>query len=134
VKSFAQNITIYSLSLYILTFILNGVHVSGGWLNYALAGSVLYIMFRLLKPLLSLISLPLNFITFGMFSFITNAIILYLLTVFLPIVSIKAFTYQGISLAGFIVPKFYINTFFAFILASLVLSAIISFLSWIIKK
>ena len=133
-KSLAQKIAIYSLSLYLLTFILAGVRVSGGWLNYVLTGIVLYIMFLLIKPILNLISLPLNFITLGMFSFITNAIILYLLTVFLPFVSVRAFTYHGLSFAGFILPKLYINTFFTFIIASLILSAIISFLTWLIKR
>lgn len=133
-RSLAQNIAIYTVSLYVLSFLLDGVQVSGGFLNYLLGGIILYILFVLIRPLLRLISLPLNLITLGAFSFVINAVILYLLTVFFSSVTIKAFLYKGVSFAGFAVPKFYVNTFFAFILASLFLSVIISGLKWIIKK
>lgn len=134
-KSLVRNIAIYSLSLYLLALFLDGgVRVTEGLLSYVLAGIILYMMFLLLKPIFNIISLPLNIITLGAFSFVINALILYLLTVFLPNVSIQAFRYKGLSVAGFIVPGFYVNTSFSFIFASLVLSVIISFLTWIIKK
>ena len=44
-KSLARNIAIYSLSLYLLTFILDGVRVSGGWVSYIIGGIILYLMF-----------------------------------------------------------------------------------------
>lgn len=133
-KSLIRNIAIYSFSLYLSTLILNGIRVTGGVTGYIFAGIVLYILFLILKPILSILSLPLNIITLGAFSFVVNAIILYLLTIFFTDVSVGAFLYKGFSFAGFIVPKFSVNTFFAFIFASLVLSVIISVLKWIIKN
>lgn len=91
-------------------------------------------MFIIIKPILSIITLPLNVITLGTFSFLINAVILYLLTVLVSGISIRAFVFKGFSFAGFVVPNVTLNTFFAFIIASLFLSIFVGFLTWLIKK
>lgn len=132
-KSLIRKTAIYGLSLYFLTLIVPGVRVDGGFSIYVLGGFVLTIMSFLLKPLLNLLALPLNIITMGSFSVIINVLILYLLTVFIGQISISPFTFQGLSFAGFIIPKTSFNAFFSYVLASLVLSAIISFITWLRK-
>jgi putative membrane protein len=99
-----------------------------------LGGLALTILFFVLKPILSLLTLPLNIITLGMFSFVINVIIFYLLTVFVTSITISAFTFPGLSLAGFVVPSLYLNTLFAFVLISFLQSVVVSFLTWLIKK
>ena len=133
-KSKITNILFYSFALFSLTLVLPGVKVSGGMPTYLLGGVVLSLMFLILKPVLNIIALPLNFVTLGSFSFLINVIILYLLTVFIGNISISSFEFSGLKFAGFVVPKFFVNTFFAFILASLLLSIIFTFLTWLIKK
>ena len=133
-KSVLRNTLFNGLSLFILAQLVPGFKVSGGLLTFAIGGLALSILFFVVKPILNLISLPLNLVTLGLFSFLTNAIIFYLLTVFVTSISITEFTFPGFSLAGFIAPKIFINTFFAFILVAFLQSLIVSFLSWIIKK
>ena len=128
------NILFYSFALFMLTLVLPGVKVVGGIPTYILGGAILSLMFLIIKPILNILTLPLNFITLGTFSSLTNVIILYLLTTLIPNISIHAFQFSGIKFAGFIVPKLFVNTFFAFILASLLLSLIFTFLTWLIKK
>ena len=111
-----------------------GVRVSGGLLTYFIGGIVLSILFLILKPILSIVTLPLNIITLGLFSFVINAIILYFLTIIVPNISIAAFRFSGFSFFGFVVPQFHGNTFFAFIMASIIVSFIIGFLRWLTKK
>lgn len=117
-----------------LTLVLPGVKISGGMPTYILGGAALSLMFVVLKPVLSIVTLPLNVITLGSFSFVVNAGILYLLTRFVPNISISSFGFSGLKFAGFIVPKIFVNIFFAFVLASLLLSIIFTFLTWLIKK
>ena len=88
----------------------------------------------IVKPILSIITLPLNLATLGLFSFVINAVILYLLTILVSSVSISAFTFRGVSFFGFIVPKIELNTFLAFIISSIVFSFSVMFLSWITEK
>lgn len=133
-KSAVRNIVFYSVSLFLTSQIIIGLKISGGLTTYVIGGIVLSVLFIIIKPILSLITLPLNIITLGLFSFLINAIILYLLTIFVNSISIKAFTFPGLSFAGFIIPKLFVNNFFAFIVASAVLSFIVGILKWLIKK
>lgn len=134
VKSILRRIVIYSVSLFLTAYILEGVRVSGGLATYIVGGIALSILFLFVKPILSVVTLPLNIITLGLFSFLTNAIIFYLLTIFVPSISIEAFTFRGFSVWGFVFPRISLNNFFAFIIASIILSLIVGFLKWLIKK
>lgn len=133
-KSLLRNTFINSLSLFILAQIVPGLTINGGLLTFIAGGFALSLLFLIVKPILNLISLPLNLVTMGLFSFLVNAIIFYLLTVFVTSISITSFTFPGFSFFGFIAPKMFFNTFFAFIIVALLQSAIVSFLSWLIKK
>ena len=112
---------------------ISGMKVYGGLPTYLIAGLVLTLLLMILKPILNLLALPLNIITLGMFSFVINIIIFYILTVLVAGIVISAFTFPGASFAGFIIPKIYLNALFAFILVSFLQSFMVSFLSWIIK-
>ena len=133
-KGFFRNILFNSFSIFILSQMLSGVKVSGGFPTYIMGGIALTLLFTLLRPVLNLLALPLNLLTLGMFSFLVNVIIFYLLTVFVMNISINSFTFQGVDYAGFIIPKIYFNTLFAFILTSFLQSLIVSFLTWLMEK
>jgi len=132
-KSLLRNTFINGLSLYFLTLIFSGVRVTGGITTYIIAGVILSVMFNVLRPILTIVSLPLNLITMGTFSFLINVFIFYLATTLVGNISIKEFTYPGVSLAGFIIPKITLNTFFAYVAVGLVQSILVSFLTWLRK-
>ncbi len=132
-KSVVRSIGINSFALFLLPQALLGVKIFGGFQTILLSGFILTILLWVLKPILNIITLPLNLLTFGIFSFLINIIILYLLTLLVPQFSISAFTFQGFSFAGFIIPKIAFNQFFAFMAASFVFSAIVNIIKWIIK-
>lgn len=130
-KSFIRECLFNAFSIFFLSQLLPGVHVSGGFLTFLFGGVALTILFKVLRPLLNILSLPLNLLTLGFFSFISNIIIFYLLTVLVIGISISSFTFPGISYMGFIVPSIYFNTLFAFILVSFFQSLCASFLNWL---
>lgn len=132
-KTILRNIGIYTLILYFLPFIIPGVEIEGGAATLFTAGIALALMFLILKPILNIISFPVNIITLGLFSIFTNVLILYLLTVFITDVSVTSFTYDKTEFAGFITPKISFNTFFAYLYTAFVLSFIDSFAKWLIK-
>ncbi len=133
-RTVIRNIVFYSFSLFALTLVFPGVKIAGGLETYLLGGFALSIIFLLIKPVLNILTLPLNLVTLGAFSFFTNVIILYLLTLFVPKIKITLFVFQGFSYAGFTIPRTDVNQFFAFIVSGFALSAIITFLTWLIKK
>lgn len=133
-KGILKNTVFNAIAIFILSQVLAGVKVSGGIETLLLSGFILSVLFIFIKPILNLVSLPLNMITLGLFSFLSNAILLYILTIFVPNVMISPFTFKGFSLAGFIIPVMQFNSFWAFIISALVLSLIINFFNWLTKK
>lgn len=133
-RAIIRNIVFHSAALFALTQFLSGVKVTGGFVSFLFGGAVLSVMLIVVKPILNLISLPLNILTLGLFSFFSNIIILLLLTMFVPQIKIEPFTFQGFSYAGFIIPNFQFNQITAFLVSGFALSAIITFLTWLIRK
>ncbi|MBI2621649.1 MAG: phage holin family protein [Candidatus Levybacteria bacterium] len=133
-KSLLRHTVFNSVSLFVLTQAVSGVKISGGWENLMISGFLLSVLNKVLRPVLNLFSLPLNAVTLGLFSFIANAIILYILTVLVPDISVSEFTFNGFSFAGFVVPVIHFSTLYAFIVSAAVLSLIINFFDWLIKK
>jgi putative membrane protein len=133
-KTILRNTTVYSFSLFILSLADSGVKVQGGFPTYLAGGFALCLLFMILKPILGIVSLPLNLVTLGMFSFLINSIILYLMTAFVSQIKIQAFVFEGLNLWGFIIPKMGFNTFFAFIVSAMALSIIVGVISWLIKR
>lgn len=84
-----------------------------------------------LKPVLNILTLPLNLITLGLFSVITSSIILYLLTVLVPRVVIQAYTFPGTKIAGFVIPSMHLNSLATLFISAVVLSSIIWFITWL---
>ena len=133
-KGLIRNTVINGLSLAVLNQVVPGVTVLGGFKTFVIAGFILSLLLLIIKPILNILSLPLNMVTLGLFSFFTNSIILYLLTVFVTDVSVSKFTFNGYTFAGFVVPVMNFNTFYAFVLTAAILSVIIAFFDWLIRK
>lgn len=133
-KGLIRHTVVNGISLAVLDQVIPGVTIVGGFFTYIIAGFILSLLLLILKPILNIFSLPLNMITFGLFSFFTNAIILYVLTIFVTQINITKFSFQGFTYAGFVVPTMSFNSFWAFILTAAILTLIISFFDWILKN
>lgn len=133
-KPFLRNSLFNAFSIFFLSQILPGVKVSGGLFTYLFGGLALTLLFIFLRPVLKILALPLNLVTLGAFSFLTNVIIFYLLTVLVFGISITSFDFPGVSYAGFIIPKIHFNTLFAFIAVAFLQSVCVSFLNWLTEN
>ena len=132
-KTLLRNIAIYALILFVLPQLIPGVTIIGG-INTILVGSfVLTIFFLILKPILNIISFPANVLTLGVFNMVINALLIYLLTIFVADISISAFTYHRSVLFGFITPVIGFNTFFAYLYVAFVVTLISSLIKWLIE-
>ena len=90
--------------------IVPGITVSGGWTTVLLAALVWSVIVMVIKPVLSLLTLPITILTLGLFSFVLNALLFWAMTLVVP----------GFAVAGF----------FPALLGALVLSV----LTWLIQK
>ena len=97
-----------ALGLLIVDLIVPGVDIAN-FPSALLAAIVIGLVNAFIRPVLQVLSLPLTFITLGLFSFILNGILLWL--------------------ASVIVPGFTMNGLLAFILAPIVLAFCSTFLN-----
>ena len=72
--------------------IITGITISGGWTTLLLIALVWSVIVMVIKPVLSILTLPITIITLGMFSFVLNAFLFYAMTWVVP----------GFAVAGFI--------------------------------
>lgn len=85
----------------ITAYVLPGVRISGAFAAL-IAALVLALVNTLLRPLLLVLTLPLNILTFGLFTFVVNALLVLLASAVVP---------------GFLVSGFWWAVLFAIILA-----------------
>ena|SRR3989344_2503880 len=132
-KTILRKTSFNALSLFAVSQVVSGLKIEGGLQTYLFAGLALSVLSFIVKPILTILTLPLNLATLGAFSFITNALILYLLTIIVPQIVISGFVFQGLSFLGFVIPKISFNVFFAYIICAFLLYFIVSFINWLIK-
>lgn len=87
-----------------------GIHVTGGWTTILLVAIVWSVITLVVRPVLSILTLPITIITLGLFSFVLNAFLFYAM--------------------GWIVKGFEVDGFLTALLGAVVLSIF----AWLIHK
>lgn len=109
-----------AISLFAAAYFVDGIRVSGnGWFVYAAMAAILSIANMLIRPILKFFSFPLMIITLGLFTFVLNAIMLWLS-------SYIAVHYFQVG--------FYVDGFISALLGSLVVSVVSTVLSWFLES
>ena len=67
---------IIGVSLAVAAFLLDSVTVEGGFWGYVWVAAVFGLVNAFVRPIVALLSLPLTIITFGLFAFVVNALML----------------------------------------------------------
>lgn len=118
-------------SLWISTSLVDGLKYAGGIPTLLTGGLVFTIINIILVPLLKILLLPLNILTLGLFSWITNVLALFILTKTVSEFTLAPYHFSGFSLYGFSVAGFELNTFWVAVVASLIIGVITHFLHWL---
>ena len=98
-----------TIAILITAYLVPGIAVSG-FLTALIAGACLGFINLVIKPVLKLLTLPINILTLGIFSIVLNALLFWALTLVVP----------GFSIATF--------------QAALIGSVIIAVINWIFNK
>lgn len=128
-----KNYVIATLSLYVASLLAQGLSFDGGAQTILIAGGVLTLAFIIVRPIINLLLLPINLITFGFFRWISSAVALYLVTLVVPGFKILGFNFTGYTNNWFSLPAFSLDGILAYIAYSFVLSAVAGIIHWVIK-
>ena len=134
-KKILRTLLFVGLALYLTQYLMKafdyGIQTQKTMLLVVLALSLLYII---IKPLISIISLPTKGVTFFFLSFVTTAIIFYVLTIFLPGFSIKPTTLPGLTIFGYVLPSKSLDALWAMVFSALMESTVYLFLEGLCSK
>ena len=90
--------------------IVPGVSNTGGWETTLLVALVWSVLVTVIRPILSILTLPITLITLGLFSFVLNALLFWAVALIVP---------------GFVVAGFW---------AALLGAVVLSILTWLVEK
>ena len=130
-KKHARSLVIALLAFLIVAYFYPGFSYNGNLLVLGLAALVFAVLTIFIKPVIKLLSLPFNLLTFGFFSFLINIIILYGVSYSVTDFKISGFHFPGYSLSGFTIPATDLNQLFSALVASLIIGALATALHWI---
>ena len=130
-NSLIRSLIFNVFALQLASTVIPGVSYNGGLGTLGLAAFAMAIFNLLGRPIINLLLLPINLLTLGMFRWVVNVIILYLLTIVVTNFKVHGFEFTGFSYLNFVIPQFYINSFWSTVLTSFLLSFTLSFLYWL---
>ena len=85
------------------------------------------------KPIINLLALPFNLLTFGIFNFVVNLIIFYLVSYAVPAFQVVPFHFAGLTYQGFTLPAYDLSQIVSALVASIIIGFATTFLYWIFK-
>lgn len=109
-KGFVIRMIIISLSLAIASYIVEGITIEG-FFSLIIASLIIGFLNSFIRPVLIIMTIPLNILTFGLFTFVINAVLLLLTSQVVRGMSIEGF---WAALAGTIIMSmlsFFLNLF-----------------------
>lgn len=125
-KKFLRSVVFHVFALWLTSTLIPSLSISGNAWGMLSAGFMLTVMMVLLKPLVSLIFLPINLLTLGLLSWLVNVVVLYLWTVFVPNVLLTPWVFPGMNAGGFTVPSAPLSMPWTLVVVALVIMFIVS--------
>ncbi|MFC1710049.1 phage holin family protein [Patescibacteria group bacterium] len=132
-KKIIRFYVIDTFSLFLVNQIAGGLEFEQGYITLFLAGGALTLTSLLAKPVINLLLLPLNLVTFGVFRWVSSAIALYLVTLLVDGFKVVSFNFPGLATQWLDLPALNFNGFIAYIGFAFILSLASSILHWIFK-
>jgi putative membrane protein len=132
-KTLLQKILIYLGALFTTHLWFPGFALKGGIIEFLITAVVFILLNWFLKPVLKIIFLPLNLLTFGFFRWIINALVLFVLSAVVPYVDIYSFEFSGLSSQELTIPPARISYFFSLILAAFFIHLTVEFYMWLVE-
>lgn len=132
-KKILRHFIIDTFCLYLVTKVATGINLGNGFNTLILAGMAITVVSLVAKPIINLLLLPINLITFGLFRWVASSFVLYITSLIVPAFKIMYFHFAGISSKWFDIPTLNFKGVMAYICFSFLLSLFTSFIYWLIK-
>lgn len=124
---------INSVTLYLLSLAISGMVFEKGFTTVVLAGVGLTVASLVIKPIINVLLLPINLVTFGLFRWVSYAVTFYVITLVVPGFKIVEFVFHGLNSTWITIPSLALSGVLAVIAFSFITSIVSSLLDWLLK-
>ena len=128
-KIFLRHVLINLLVLYFTDLFYPGLSLPHDFKTLLSASVIWLLLNKIVKPVIKLFLLPLSLVTLGLFSWIVNVIVLFIMTKLVSGLSVTGFTLAATNYSGFAAPALSVNPIVSYILASVLISLIYALLN-----
>lgn len=123
-KYFVKTWIFYVFALWLTKEIFPAFIVTGSWITLFVSGLLLSLLMLVIKPVLKILFIPINLLTFGLFSWVVNVIVIYILTLIAPNVSVISWMFPGASWQGFVIPSTQLSYITCLVITSITVTLI----------
>lgn len=132
-KKVILHILVVSVTLVAADYLIPGLTVENSLDGLLLVTLVLSVMNLFVKPLLKVLSLPIEVATLGIFTVVINTVILLLVDYFLQPLKITSFWFPGLTYGPLIIAPMRVPALLTAIISSALISTFSSLLMWLTK-
>ncbi len=132
-KRILRHFVIDSVSIFLVSSIAAGMVFDKGLETLLMTGLGLTIASLIAKPVINILLLPVNLITFGLFRWVSAVAVLYIVTLVVPGFRIINFNFGGYTSLWIDLPVVAFTGFLAIFAFSFLHSIISSFIYWLVK-
>lgn len=130
-KRILRHFALEALALYIVTQIASGLEFANGTSTFLLASGAITLATLFGKPVINILLLPLNLVTFGLFRWVSSAVALYLVTLVVEGFEVVRFYFPGYDSKWIEIPEINFTGVLAFVAFSFLLSLFTSAFHWL---
>lgn len=130
-RGFIRTWFLYVVALYLLDKIFAFISV-GSMEVLVAAATMFYILNTIGKPILKVLWLPINIVTLGLFSWVINAIVVFVVIFLIPGFVVTPFTSSAIRIGKLLIPEIHLQLIPSYFFFTFMLSWTIEFLWWLL--
>ena len=128
-----RHLVIDTFCLYLVSAVASGISFGNGFTTLILAGIAITCVSLFAKPVINILLLPINLITFGLFRWVASSFVIYITSLLIPAFKISYFHFSGFSSKWIDIPVLNFEGLLAYVAFSFLFSIISSFIYWLIK-
>lgn len=135
VKKFMRGIVIEAWALFLVNQLASGLFFEQGLKSLLLTATALAVAGLLIKPIINILLLPINLVTFNFFRWASHAVMLFLVDLVLTEFRIVNFNFAGYSSDLFSLPLLYIESgILSYLAFSVLIGLVAGVFYWIMEK
>ncbi len=120
-------------AIYILVNIIPSVKIVSGLKDFFSATIIMVLLMIVVRPLINIILLPINLITFNLFSWLVNIFLFYLWVVISRNVSVESWIFPGINIGGLSISSINFSSWQTIIISAVVFTFLLQIINLLIK-